>query len=363
MLNTLKLAEQIEKSLPKLFAEMQDEQAAMKLLFAWLQEHPEALEMLKGLPCRHPMPGWEGLLDQVYQIKRVGHPYSVVATDGSQIYPDKHQGVPCYVLNTGVAQFNYGSTSKVSLSSIPEIVTLLEDTMTEDVVNCRRAEREFEVGLQVSKEVMADEPFVFLCDGSLIFWHLEAKGRGLKDRFLKRYLLLLDQYYHARIPLAGYISLPKSKELIGVLRNAGVHKMGPKTSCETLVDTDLVALFLPKNSRTEVFKHHSKLADEYPEHLKPHFLYMHTDLEIARVEIPKWVAEDSALVERVVGILQDQAIKGNGYPVSLAEAHEQAVVKSYEREIFFGMLQKMHLKNGRRMAISQKSLKKRFVSV
>ncbi len=361
MLDTLKIIQQLEESLPKLFSEMQDEQSSMKLLFSWLQEHPEALEILKD--SAFPMPSWEGTLDQVFEVKRREHPYGVVATDGSQIYPDKHQGVPCYVLNTGIAQFRYGTTSKVGLSSIPEVVTLLEDTMTEDVVNCRRAEREFEVGLKVSKEVIGDELFVFLCDGSLIFWHLETKSRTLKDRFLKRYLELLDQYYRARVPIAGYISLPKSRELIGILRNAGMHKMGPKTTCETLVDTDLVQLYLGKNQRTVVFTHNSALAQEYPDHLRPCFVYLHTDLEIARIEMPKWVAEDSTLLETVLGIIQDQAVKGNGYPVSLAEAHEQAVIKSHEREQFFGLLQKMHLKHNRRMPISQKSLKKRFVSV
>ncbi len=363
MLNTLKIITQLEKSLPKLFAEMQDEQLAMKQLFIWLQEHPEALEILKGSACPYPMPSWEGPLDSVFDVKRVEHPYGVVATDGSQIYPDKHQGVPCYVLNTGIARFRYDTVSQAAFSAIPEVVTLLEDTITEDVVNCRRAEREFEVGLEVSKEAMKQEPFAFLCDGSLIFWHLETKGRALKERFFKKYISLLDKYYKAQIPIAGYISLPKSKELIGILRNAGVHKMGPKMSCDTLVDTDLVQLFLPKGKRTAVFEHNSSLAKEYPVHLQPCFVYMHTDLEIARIEMPRWVAEDKALLENVLGIIQDQAIKGNGYPVSLAEAHEQAVIKSYEREMFFSLLQKMHVKYNRRMPISQKSLKKRFVSV
>ena len=90
---------------------------------------------------------------------------------------------------------------------------------------------------------------------------------------------------------------------------------------------------------------------------------MHMGFEIARIEMPYWVAQDDVLLEQVLGIIQDQAIKGNGYPVSLAEAHEQAVIKSSERQQFFSLLQKMHIKHNRRMPISQKSLKKRFVSV
>ncbi len=229
------------------------------------------------------------------------------------------------------------------------------------MVNCRRAEWEFAIGFAYANRL--EHKPIFLCDGSLLFWHLESKSRALKERFLSAYLGLLDEFYKARIPIAGYISLPKSKDLLGIVRNAQRHGMGPKGAFDMLVDTDLVGLFLKEGERTTVFMPMSSLAQEYPPALRPCFVYMHMGLEIARVEVPQWVAQDELLLNKVLGCIVDQAKKGNGYPVSLAEAHEQAVIKSHERYQFFSMLQKMHLKHNRPMPISQKSLKKRFVSI
>ncbi len=355
--------EQLQKMLPHVFSQMNDEYELLMMMLSWCAKHPEELRGLQGLRTSYPLPVWHGSLASVVPGASIELPYTVVATDGSQIYPDKHQGVPCYVLNTGIAQFSYGETSTVSLSSIPELTTLLEDTITEDVVNCRRAERELEVGLEVAKKITGRN--AVLCDGSLIPWHLETKSRLIKERFLSRYIGVQEEYYKARVPLAGYISLPKSKELIAILRAALEHAVGSALNgtLDTVVDTDFVGLFLHERQRTQVFTHRSSAAKEYPDHLRPCFVYYHTGLELARVEMPTWVAQDDQVREQVLGIIQDQADKGNGYPVSLAEAHEQAVIKSFEREQFFALLQKMHLAHNRSMPRSQKSLKKQFVSI
>lgn len=361
MLDIATLTGHIEQSLPDLFAKMDTEHQALKHFFAWCQEHPEGIERLKNIPGPQPLPQWEGALDKVRPIRLLDR-YTVLATDGSQIYPDKHQGVPCYVLNTGSALFSYDTESRVHLSAVPELVTLLDDTISEDMVNCKRAEREFAIGLEKARQITGS-PFAFLCDGSLLFWHLETKSKAIKERFIPIYMGLFEQFYQLRIPLAGYISLPKSKELIAIARNA--ERLVPEltASYETQVDTDLVSLFLPAKHRTVVFKHNSSLAQDYPDQLVPCFVYLNTGTEIARVEFPAWLAQDSDRLEILMSIILDQSQKGNGYPVSLSEAHEQAVVRSFERRQFFSLLQRLHLKQHRNMPLSQKSLKKRYVSV
>ncbi len=370
MLDPLKIMQEIARALPDLYAELSHEYIRAHELFLFIREHPEILEALKVGP--NPVPLWEGPLDARVPIRQQPHPYAVIATDGSQIYPDKHQGVPCFVLNSGTAQFVYGTnSSEVKLESSPLIVTQNDDEtfISEDLVNCRRAELEFEVGLAASKEVMRtypEVPFVFLCDGSLIFWHLESKSPVVKERFLKRYMGLLDEFYQARVPIAGYISLPKSKELVALIKNCIAQKKGPIVEGDillTTVDTDIIGSFLKPSERTTVFTHNSPLAKEYPPHLVPYFAYLNVGDEIARVEMPRWVAEDPALLDTVLSILCDQSVKGNGYPIALSEAHEQAVIKGHEREFFFSLLRKMHISQSKSVAYSQKSLKKRFVSV
>lgn len=55
----------------------------------------------------------------------------------------------------------------------------------------------------------------------------------------------------------------------------------------------------------------------------------------------------------------DQACKGNGYPVAIAEAHEQAVVKGPDRDFFYLLINKLAYDEKKRMSLSQKSMKKR----
>jgi hypothetical protein len=55
--------------------------------------------------------------------------------------------------------------------------------------------------------------------------------------------------------------------------------------------------------------------------------------------------------------------KGYGYPVVVAEAHEQAVVKGADREFFYHLITKFGIEQRRRTVTSQKSSKKRVVAV
>lgn len=85
--------------------------------------------------------------------------------------------------------------------------------------------------------------------------------------------------------------------------------------------------------------------------------------EIVRIEIPVWIAQNDGLCTLVAQVAYDQSMKGRGYPVCLAEAHEQAVVKGVDRDFFYHLLHKMSLTHGRRVVMSQKSIKKRGLGI
>ena len=63
------------------------------------------------------------------------------------------------------------------------------------------------------------------------------------------------------------------------------------------------------------------------------------DNEIARVEIPQWVATDESLLNLTHSLVLDQCQRGQGYPVALSEAHEQAVVTAADRENFWRLVE------------------------
>jgi hypothetical protein len=78
--------------------------------------------------------------------------------------------------------------------------------------------------------------------------------------------------------------------------------------------------------------------ERYGEHMI-HFFHMRIGRELGRVEIPLWVARDSAAVDLIHTLVYDQCARGDGYPVALARAHEQAIVRGPDRRAFQRLLE------------------------
>jgi hypothetical protein len=172
--------------------------------------------------------------------------------------------------------------------------------------------------------------------------------------------------------MAGYISLPKSKELVNIARMAAVEydkNRLEEQPFEHIFDSTIAEFFLKPYERTIVFRNNAPISAHYPDHLRPHFFYLHVGAEIGRIEIPAWIASNRELVDSIAAIIIDQCKKGYGYPIAIAEAHEQAVVKGPDREFFYQLLDKVSLDRARQaqhgsksgLAISLKSMRKRSI--
>jgi NurA domain len=321
------------------------------------------------------VPTWTGLLGEVTECLPLTVPHQVIGVDGSQIYPDRHQGLACYLINIGAVILTYGAGNKaVQFHSEPQV--FVGDTdyegipISPDVVNCRRDAYEFAAGVQLSKQCKERAfqlPRLLLLDGSLIFWHLEAKDQIFKQVFFQQYIKELHALYEQRMLCASYVSMPKHREVSHLLRlaacNFALENCTELENLEHINDAAVVRLYVKPYARTTVFKHMGSIKDSYPPHLQPHFFYVNTGNEIGRVEIPAWIARDAQLIDMVARILIDQCNKGNGYPVVLAEAHEQAVIKGPDRDFFYHLIAKVGIDNKQRVLRSQKSMKKRGIGI
>lgn len=235
-----------------------------------------------------------------------------------------------------------------------------------EMVDCLRQEYELAGGVRLSSAESTPEQQLVLFDGSLIFWHLAGQSEEVKKRYMLSYCQLLEQFYNNKTMVAWYISLPKSKELVNIVRCAAAVDKQFCTQQDQLahvLDTTLASFFLTPSTRTTVFKSAHEICNEYPAHLQPYFFYMHVGTEIARIEIPAWIAADTAAVDAIARLSMDQALKGRGYPVVLAEAHEQAVVKGPDRDFFYQLITKMSIEQQQRLMLSQKSMKKRGLNI
>jgi len=284
-------------------------------------------------------PSWEGSLNYTCTVNPRVH-YRVVGVDGSQLYPDRHEGMHCFVINIGIVDITYGPReSLVTLETTPHTSIGMPDAhryQTPELVNALRTGYEFEAGYEWLLKHSQEEglPELFLFDGSLIFWHLQTFEDEAKRTFLPRYIDYLGQLYEKSCLYAGYISLPKSREIINILRVASMFE-GDESMFEHLLDVDIMSAHLALGARSVIFKNHSPVTKSYPEHSKPYFYYLNTGNEIARIEIPAWIACDERKLALISQMIMDQVNKGNGYPIALSESHEAAVITMGDKEFFY----------------------------
>jgi hypothetical protein len=384
MLDRQKLSFQIEQIALNLFPLLEDKKEIAEKKWKEISKDQSFVYRVENSKSSFLIPTWSGNLSDVFAISNDLKDYSVIAADGSQIYPDRHlSGAGCFLVNVGGCKIDYKDFvgSKVNFFSEPSVF-LIADFFDEndslffsaDLVDLKREELEFEKLFQEAKKDNQN-PVCFV-DGSLIFWHLEAKQQEIKDRFLNIYLSYLNQFYENQIPIAGYISFPRSKELVNLIK-LGLcrftladciacyreHDIFPCKQVDNLFDTQIAHFLLKPFERTTVFWSQSKIVQEYPEHLKPAFFYLNVGAEIVRLEIPSWVAQHPKYLDLICKVAIDQSQKGYGYPVVLAESHEQAVVKGPDRDFFFHLIQKIGIEQNKRFFVSQKSLKKRGLGI
>jgi hypothetical protein len=312
---------------------------------------------------------------------------TVAATDGSQIFPDRHEFADCYVLNVGKILLHYGTGERPLLTSTPRLFYREEDITwnlngkrilaTAEIVGFRRGAWEIqELAALAEQSAQEQRKTAAITDGTLILWSIVGKPPDFQQRILQQYLSSFDLMYDCQVPFFGYISQPSSTEIVNILRvglcpenptncDKCPYQNDPELPCEPIegiTDADLFRNILQPGERTALFSSRSDILQQYGQHAV-YFFYLHAGPEIARIEIPQWVAKHASLLEFVHTVAYDQARKGQGYPVSLAEAHELAVVRGAEREQFFRLLEQLYVRKGLEVTISRKSLKKRNVNI
>lgn len=308
--------------------------------------------------------------------------YSVVASDGSQVFPDRHEVLPCYLINIGSVVIHYGTGGKAYLNSYPMFFYNDQDRLVvwggkkipadSAVLSEKRTLMEFEEILKLAEGCAGRENVIAVSDGTLILWRLEGMPDDFKNEILAAFLRMMDKLKSLGVPVAGYISFPGSPDVINSLRvglcpetvsycDRCPYTHLPELPCAPiagLTDRILFSRLLKPGERSSVFESSSKILDLYGDH-RIYFFYLNIGEEIARVEVPKWVAEDGGLLDLVHTLIFDQAKKGNGYPVSLIEAHEQAVIKAKDRDFFFDLVREALVQSDFKVTVSRKSLSKR----
>jgi hypothetical protein len=309
--------------------------------------------------------------------------------DGSQIVADRHDMALCYVLNVGMIALRYGADERPTLTSRP-LLALPDDDMLETGegdgaaisprrLAIRRLLHEHAALAEMAQQMPERVPALGLSDGSLILWQLETETEDFRAEALREFETHLDTARHRRVGVVGYISQPQSRDVINALRvfrcpypqadcdrhcpnraRPRPHFVAPDCAgTERVTDADLFALLLHPGERSALFGSRSKILGRYRPEYRIRFFYLHTGHEVARVEIPDWVASDPEMLARVHTLCWDQSRKGEGYPISLTEAHELAIIRGAERDAFFRLMERQFVAAHQTVSTTRKALAKR----
>jgi hypothetical protein len=299
--------------------------------------------------------------------------YRVLASDGSDIDPDPHQPVQYAVIHLAVAGLAYEPPDswlehvvRFRFRSEEMEITLPEagETVPVDrlVLDTLRAYEEMAAlweGVQALDADPHGRPLLAMMDGIILWQHRGEKQETFGDRMLADSARLLAHFKRAGVPLVSFDITPH-REVVRTLMalacpdpdqaNCAACE-NPPAGCavlQGLEDRDLFS-FLPAQARSAVFQpmYRGKTSWRLPEEVRGDdprlaFFYVHTGMQLARVELPLWV-RDAGLLDAVHGIVVDQCrplrTETAGYPVALTLAHNEAILTTGDRQAIQWMVE------------------------
>lgn len=311
----------------------------------FLQGRVEAAARLVGLRCARPLS--ERLDFHAGPPEQFDRPV-VLAADGSQVTPNRHDETIFGLINVGLFRMATGQVpgeARTShLFSDDELYPAQGGLIGEDLVALRRDLRERNFLLE--RAACEDGPVLALVDGPLLYRkprdlagaHADREVAAAFDAFLQTTEQLTDR----NIAMAGYVDKPGADLLVRLLELADLpggdlsladrHRPLRRVS-----DAALLRGLLGPGERSAVFALESSDAKEFKERTRPHFFYLNVGAAgkpyLARVEVPAWVAESATVTGMVHAVLLEQCrvLGPRAYPYALHRAHEIAVVTFDEK--------------------------------
>jgi hypothetical protein len=393
-LDLIKVASQVGEMLSRLKASLSERQGRLQYALDTLHRQADNIDNLKK-KIAHSKTTWlvAGLVDgfdKHYRAPPLPAEFTVIATDGSHIDVDRHRSARCYLINIGSVLLHYGTNPDAILESYPSLHAGDEDlvivpnatkgreqSVEGALLGIKRSVEECRKLVEIATELPFGSSNLALLDGTLILWGLEAFPEFVSETLLDNgFLDCLDRLKKLnegkKIALASYISLPRSTDVINTLKVA-VCPNNPldtdrhcpdckQRDCDAVTgiqDRELFSSLLGLGERSSLFVSQSSVVNKhYGEH-RVYFYYLRLKDEIARVEIPEWVAREENLLNLTHSLVLDQCRRGQGYPVALSEAHEQAVVTMADRENFWQLVESSLVEEHMPTSTSGKSRSKR----
>jgi hypothetical protein len=188
-------------------------------------------------------------------------------------------------------------------------------------------------------------------DQRLMYWPFWPPGADRDERteIVKGWQRAMIKAFDAGALLAGYIDESRRNSVVALLSllrrplpTAG-ELVENRDKWPGLTDTDLYKRLLEPGQRSVLYLDVSEDNASYArvmQEIEVCFFYLNvarpgsSEPLIARIDIPRWVADEPAAVDEVHALLYDQCQILGGYPYVLFRAHEMAVVGRQDQAEF-----------------------------
>jgi hypothetical protein len=298
------------------------------------------------------------------------------AVDGSQIPPSRDFSVPVAAIQVGwfenphTPKRPYVKDLHFDVLAPDELAAQADDPSPSEgqpgagpfpdtLVNLRRFEAECRAVCDYARSQagLIPAPLCFV-DGSLIVSFARHMSPALRQSYLDAVAAVLHASQTARVPVVGYVDTSFARDLTEMLS----HTFDLPRPAH-LSDGGLLRPRMQWGDRSQAYwcARDDGVLPLYDERAgRIAFVYLKTtgDGHPARVELPGWLLEDGAELERVLNLIRAECVVGNGYPYALETADVVAVISVEDRNRFYAAFQQFAEKEGLTVRYSRKALSK-----
>ncbi|HHN94494.1 MAG TPA: DNA double-strand break repair nuclease NurA [Anaerolineae bacterium] len=372
-----KLTAQVQEMGQEAAARQQRQRDLVTLARQWLSMYTDSAGDLRTVAAqaRAAVPTDERF-DAAFPLPETPSRFTVIAADGSSIHPSRHEVALYYLINIGSLVYRHGSGEPPQPASEPTLGYTESDLYEDGLLvagNLLDVRRDLAEITRLADLCVAEPPengpTVALVDGTLLLWVLEERADVRRRAKISAYLGQLERIQASGAAVAAFISRPRHAEVVRLLHLASVGGEVERATREPnpLEHLPDRALFgrLPPGARSALFISPAQINQE---HYRPaghavYFFYLNLagagrPPVIARVEVPQWVARNTARLNFVHGAIVAQARITGDYPYALARADELAFIGGPERQALQEMIGTALLRAGVTVAPSPKAFYK-----
>lgn len=280
---------------------------------------------------------------------------TIIAADGSQIYPHEQAPMHYFLLNVGLFTYRHGEqASAPEQETVPSLVFHRDHVqdgagrlLSNRTVDAQRTSREMEA-LAEKAWKLRDEarPLIALYDNHLLFWANTDVTGSLE--LMRKYHAGMVRLNDAGAILAGYVDNPtRSRVMIRLLHLLSLTDEEVRSTdlsfnqeLEGVRDIQLFDVVLQPGERSAMMVQNSPRNLKYKQRGVSYeigFFYLKVSSgyreSIVRVDIPMWVARNRQMVDELHAMLVHQSsMQGrNPYPYVLTRADELAYVSGKDK--------------------------------